>query len=261
MRKIFLFTLASCLLIMGIVVSSTSVYACGRQGGSEVGHQGDSETHAHNKEGKTMSNIETANGVESAKGATVQAIPQVTAQVTQAEVGKPAPEFMTEDIKGEHVMLSSYKGKIVVLEWTNNECPYVRKHYDTGNMQKLQQEATKDGVVWISIVSSAKGKEGNVSPQEAQTIIDKEKAFPTYKILDESGAIGHLYGAKTTPHMFVIDQNGILAYSGAIDDNESFKPATVTGAKNYVREAIDALKAGKPVPTSQTQPYGCGVKY
>lgn len=128
-------------------------------------------------------------------------------------------------------------------------------------MQKLQKEVTDDGVIWISIASSAKGKEGYTSPEEAKAIMEEQGAHPTHKILDVDGSIGHLYGAKTTPHMFVIDQNGVLVYSGAIDDNNSYKPETVEGAKNYVREALKSLKEGKPVETSSTQPYGCGVKY
>ncbi|OIN87182.1 MAG: thioredoxin family protein [Alphaproteobacteria bacterium CG1_02_46_17] len=178
-----------------------------------------------------------------------------------AEVGKPAPEFMANDLNGDHVMLSALKGQTVVLEWTNHECPYVQKHYGSGNMQKLQKEAADDGVVWISIVSSAKDKEGYTSPEEAKTIMEQQAALPTHKILDVDGTIGHLFGAKTTPNMFVIDKDGILVYSGAIDDNNSFKPETIEGAKNYVREALASLKAGKPVEMSSTQPYGCGVKY
>lgn len=177
------------------------------------------------------------------------------------KVGQPAPEFMANDIKGDHIMLSALKGKTVVLEWTNHECPFVRKHYGSGNMQALQAEATKDGVVWISIVSSAKDKEGHVTPEEAAKIISDEKALPTHKILDESGEIGKLYGAKTTPHMFVINKDGVLAYAGAIDDKSGTDPEEVKTAKNYVREALADLKSGKPVTTPSTNPYGCGVKY
>ncbi|HRK97682.1 MAG TPA: redoxin family protein [Alphaproteobacteria bacterium] len=180
---------------------------------------------------------------------------------TVAEVGKPAPEFMLDDVNGEHVMLSALKGKTVVLEWTNHECPYVKKHYDSGNMQKLQKEATDDGVVWISIVSSSEGKEGFTTPEEAKAIMAEQAAHPSNKLLDTNGVIGHLYGAKTTPHMFVIDKDGVLVYAGAIDDNNSYKPESLEGAKNYVREALAALKEGKPVENATTQSYGCGVKY
>ncbi len=178
-----------------------------------------------------------------------------------AEVGKPAPEFMANDINGNHVMLSLLKGQTVVLEWTNHECPYVNKYYSSGTMQALQKEATGDGVIWVSIVSSAKGKEGYTTSEEARTIMEEQGAHPTYKVLDTDGTIGHLYGAKTTPHMFIINKDGILVYSGAIDDSNSFKPETLAGAKNYVREALTSLKEGKPIEVSSTQPFGCGVKY
>lgn len=183
------------------------------------------------------------------------------ANAADAEIGKPAPAFTATDTNGKTVTLGDFKGKPVVLEWTNHECPFVRKQYDTGNMQKVQETATKDGVVWISIVSSAKDKEGHTTAAEANAIIAKEKAHPTHKILDEDGSIGKLYGAKTTPHMFVIDKDGTLAYAGAIDDNPSHDPKTVAGAKNYVLAALDDLKQGQSVTTPSTQPYGCGVKY
>jgi len=184
-----------------------------------------------------------------------------TAAQASPEIGKPAPEFMANDTNGKHVMLSELKGKTVVLEWTNHECPFVRKHYGSGNMQALQKEATADGVIWVSIVSSAKGKEGNVTAEEANKITADQKAFPTHKILDEDGTIGKLYGAKTTPHMFVIDKDGVLVYAGAIDNTPSADPDDVKTVKNYVREALADLKAGKSVTTPSTNPYGCGVKY
>lgn len=193
--------------------------------------------------------------------ATLALIPFSVTAHAAPEIGKPAPEFMANDTNGNHVMLSALKGKTVVLEWTNHECPFVKKHYNGGNMQALQKEATADGVVWVSIVSSAKGKEGNTTAEEANKIMVEQKAVPTHKILDESGAIGTLYGAKTTPHMFVIDKNGILAYAGAIDDKSSADPEDIKTAKNYVRAALADLKAGKPVETPATNPYGCGVKY
>ena len=183
------------------------------------------------------------------------------AHAAAAEVGKPAPAFTATDTNGKTVALGDFKGKPVVLEWTNHECPYVRKHYDTGNMQKAQEAATKDGAVWISIVSSAKDKEGHTTTEEANAITAKEKAQPTHKIMDTDGTIGKAYDAQTTPHMFVVDKDGTLAYAGAIDDNSSYDPKTVEGAKNYVLAALDDLKNGKPVTTATTKPYGCGVKY
>lgn len=180
----------------------------------------------------------------------------------EPEIGKPAPEFMANDTKGDHVMLSTLKGKTVVLEWTNHECPFVKKHYESGNMQSVQDTATKDGdVVWVSIVSSAKGKEGHVTAVEADKIVADQKAHPTHVLLDESGAIGQLYGAKTTPHMFVIDKDGVLVYKGAIDDKAGFDKEDLKTAKNYVLAALESLKAGKPVEPAETKPYGCGVKY
>jgi peroxiredoxin len=192
---------------------------------------------------------------------TLALLPLSTSAMAAPEIGKPAPEFMANDTNGKHVMLSELKGKTVVLEWTNHECPFVVKHYGSGNMQALQAEATKDGVVWVSIVSSAKDKEGNVTAEEANKIVADQKAMPTHKILDESGEIGKLYDAKTTPHMFVIDKNGVLVYQGAIDDKSGFDQEEIKTAKNYVRSALAEVKAGKPVEVSSTKPYGCGVKY
>lgn len=184
-----------------------------------------------------------------------------TVAFASAELGKAAPEFMTNDTNGKHVMLSELKGKTVVLEWTNPDCPFVHKHYDDGNMQALQTEATKDGVVWVSINSSAKGKEGNYSADALNKIYADKKSAQSHLIIDESGNIGALYGAKTTPHMFVIDKNGVLAYAGAIDDKSGFDKEENKTAKNYIRAALADLKADKPVEVSSTKPYGCGVKY
>ncbi len=178
-----------------------------------------------------------------------------------AEVGKPAPDFTATDIKGNAVKLSDLKGKNVVLEWTNQECPFVVKHYKSGNMQATQQKATEGGAVWIAINSSAPGMQGNVTAEQAVKIEEEVGAHETNRILDPSGEIGQLYGAKTTPHMFVIDKEGTLAYAGAIDDKPDADPASVEGAKNYVLAALDDLNAGKPVETPTTASYGCGVKY
>ena len=177
------------------------------------------------------------------------------------ETGKPAPDFTATDIKGNPFKLSDHKGKTVVLEWTNHECPFVMKQYGTKNMQNTQKAAHDKGAYWVSIVSSAEGRQGHTTPEQAQKIVDESGATPDVKILDEKGEIGKLYGASTTPHMFVIDKDGNVAYMGAIDDNPSPRPETVEGAKNYVLTAIDELSAGKPVETPVTQPYGCNVKY
>ncbi|MCB1783892.1 MAG: thioredoxin family protein [Alphaproteobacteria bacterium] len=181
--------------------------------------------------------------------------------LASAEVGKPAPDFKATDIHGHEFKLSEQKGKTVVLEWTNNECPFVKKHYGSGNMQATQKQATDKGVVWVSIVSSAPGKQGNVTPEQAIEIEKEVGAHDTARILDESGEIGHMYGAKTTPHMFVIDPEGKLAYAGAIDDQPSPDPETVKTATNYVLAAVNDLSEGHEVATPVTTPYGCGVKY
>lgn len=176
-------------------------------------------------------------------------------------VGAPAPAFSGTDTQGKKVSLADAKGKYVVLEWHNQGCPFVAKHYDSGNMQRLQKELTGKGAVWYTVISSAPGKQGHVSGAEADAYVKKEGAAPTHVILDEDGAIGRLYGAKTTPHMFLIDDKGTLVYAGAIDDKPSTDKADVEGAKSYVRAAFDEAKAGKPVTTATTPPYGCSVKY
>lgn len=177
------------------------------------------------------------------------------------EIGKPAPDFEASDIKGQPFKLSDHKGKIIVLEWSNHECPFVGKHYGSGNMQKTQKTALDKGAEWVTIVSSAPGRQGHTDAAQAAKILEETGSTPTAKILDESGQIGKLYGARTTPHMFVIDKEGNLAYAGAIDDNSSPKPETVKDAKNYVLTALDEVIAGKAVSTPQTEAYGCAVKY
>ena len=176
-------------------------------------------------------------------------------------VGKPAPDFTGVDSQGSKHTLSQYKGKTVVLEWTNHECPYVKKHYNSGNMQKLQKNATNNGIVWLSIISSRPGKQGHVSGEQANQLTQSRNAAPTAVILDETSEIGLLYGAKTTPHMYIIDKTGQLVYMGGIDNIPSKDEEDIAGAKNYVRAALDAMTAGKTIEDSITRPYGCSVKY
>ena len=176
-------------------------------------------------------------------------------------VGQPAPAFTLKDETGKERSLADFKGKTVVLEWFNYGCPFVKKHYGSGSMQKLQKAATDDGVVWLSVVSSAPGKQGHLTPDEAVAKKKEEGIGATALLLDENGDTGKLYGAKTTPEMFVIDREGVLVYKGAIDDQPTPDPATLDGARNYVVEALAALKAGKPVGAAETKPYGCSVKY
>lgn len=185
-------------------------------------------------------------------------LPNAQAEV---EVGKPAPEFTATDTNGVEHKLSDFKGKNIVLEWSNHECPFVVKHYEGGNMQKLQKEATDNGAVWLTIVSSAEGKQGNVTAEEANKIMAEAGTHSTARMLDASGEIGKLYGAKTTPHMFVIDKEGMLVYAGAIDSDSSHKAESIEGATNYVREALNSLNAGEPIKVASTNPYGCSVKY
>ncbi len=158
-------------------------------------------------------------------------------------------------------MLSSYKGKYVVLEWMNPECPFIRKHYGTGNMQALQKEAVQKGAVWFSVDSSAAGKQGHLTAEQARVFQQEENNAATAILLDSDGAVGRLYGAKTTPHMFVINPAGVLIYAGAIDDKPSADPDDVKTAVNYVRQALNEAMAGKPVSVAQTKSYGCSVKY
>lgn len=177
------------------------------------------------------------------------------------EVGRPAPAFDVKDAAGKPVSTESLKGKTVVLEWTNPTCPFVRKHYESRNMQTLQAEAGKQGVVWLTVNSGSEGKVGTLTGNEAIEQAKTSGATPAHYILDTTGELGHLYGAKTTPHMFVIDPKGNIAYMGAIDDDTSTNPAKIGTARNFVRDALAEVAAGKAVKTAATQPYGCGVKY
>lgn len=184
-----------------------------------------------------------------------------TLTAAAARVGNPAPEFTGTDSHGQTQNLSDYRGKYVVLEWTNNGCPFTRKQYDSGNMQKLQKEWTARGVVWLTILSSAPGKQGYMSAAQENAYIDRVHADPTAAILDPSGAIGRLYDAKTTPDMYVIDPSGKLIYSGAIDDHPTTDVSDIPVSKNYVSAALTDAMAGRAVTPDYTRPYGCSVKY
>ena len=178
-----------------------------------------------------------------------------------ATVGQQAPTFTGKDSQGKTIALDQYRGKYVVLEWTNRDCPYTAKQYNSGNMQALQREWTAKGVVWFTVLSSAPGEQGYLSATEENAQIARVHAHPTAAILDPTGEIGKLYSAKTTPHMFVIDPTGKLIYDGAIDNKPTTDTADVKTAKNYVSAALTEAMAGQPVEVALTRPYGCSVKY
>ena len=178
-----------------------------------------------------------------------------------ARVGEPAPDFTATDTNGKVHTLSEYQGKFVVLEWTNRGCPYTQKHYNSGNMQRLQREWTSRGVVWLTVLSSAPGKQGYVTASEENAYLKQANAAPTAVLLDPAGTLGHLYDAKTTPHIFIINPKGALIYNGAIDDRPTTDVSDVNGAKNYVSIALEEATSGKPVSTPTSRPYGCSVKY
>jgi peroxiredoxin len=183
------------------------------------------------------------------------------AKAEETLVGQAAPNFTLADTYGNKHSLSDYKGKIIVLEWVNHDCPFVGKLYNSGKMQELQKTYTGKGVIWLSMNSSAPGKQGYRTPEEANELTRQKKAAPTALLLDSEGEVGRLYGAKTTPQMFIINKDGILVYDGAIDDIRSTNIDDIAKAKNYVQLALDELLAGKEVSVKTSQPYGCSVKY
>jgi hypothetical protein len=177
------------------------------------------------------------------------------------KVGEPAPDFKATDSNGQMHQLSDYHGKFVVLEWHNNGCPYTRKHYESGNMQHLQKTWTSRGVIWFTVISSAPGRQGYVTSQQENEYLKRMNAAPTAALLDPQGEVGRLYAAKTTPHMFVINGDGVLIYDGAIDSRATTDKSDVATATNYVSQALEEAMAGKPVTTPTSRPYGCSVKY
>lgn len=177
------------------------------------------------------------------------------------ETGKPAPEFSLKSASGAQVKLSDYKGKIVVLEWLNHGCPFVRKHYDSGNMQSLQEKYTGEGVVWLSVISSAAGKQGYSTPEKALKDKNENKSKASAILLDTDGAVGRLYGAKVTPHMFIVNMKGELAYQGAIDSIPSTEVEDVKEAQPFVAQALNSLRKGELVKVKESKAYGCTVKY
>lgn len=176
-------------------------------------------------------------------------------------VGQPAPAFSAADSNGKRHSLAEYRGRTVVLEWVNAGCPFVQKHYGSGNMQRLQAEAAKQGAVWLTVNSGAPGKQGHVDGKGANAFVADAKARPAAYLLDGDGRIGRAYGATTTPHMYVVRGDGVLVYAGGIDDKPTADQADVAGAKNYVLAALADVKAGRAVAVPAARPYGCSVKY
>jgi len=187
------------------------------------------------------------------------ALPALAAD--EAAVGSAAPNFTLTDSNGQQHSLSDFEGKYVVLEWLNHDCPFVVKHYETGNMQMLQRTVTEDGGVWLSIISSAPGKQGYLTSEEANKLSEEKNAAHTGLLFDPEGTVGKMYGAKTTPHMYIINPEGELIYAGAIDDKPSTRKSDVEGAHNYVMAALTQAKAGEEITNPTTTAYGCSVKY
>jgi len=187
----------------------------------------------------------------------VMAAPAAAAPV----VGQPAPNFKLADANGKPVTLSDFRGKTVVLEWNNPECPFVQKHYDSGNMQKTQAAAKAAGAVWLSINSGAPGEQGHMTGAAAKAFVASAKAQPTAYLLDPRGVVGKVYDAKTTPHMYIIDAKGTLVYAGGIDDKATADPGDINRARNHVLAALSEIRAGKAVSVATSRPYGCSVKY
>ena len=177
------------------------------------------------------------------------------------KVGAPAPDFKATDSNGRMRQLSEYRGKYVVLEWHNNGCPFTRKHYESGNMQRLQKEWTSQGVIWFTVISSAAGQQGYVTAEQENEYLKRMNAVPTAALLDPQGDVGRLYAAKTTPHMFIINPDGVLIYDGAIDSKSTTDQSDIAAATNYVSQALGEAMAGKAVSTPTSRPYGCSVKY
>jgi peroxiredoxin len=178
-----------------------------------------------------------------------------------ATVGQKAPEFSAKDTTGKTVNLADFKGKTVVLEWVNPGCPYVRKHYGAGNMQSTQKDAADKGVVWLAINSTDTGHQDYLAPAALQKWMTEQKAPSAHTLMDESGKVGQLYAARTTPHMYIINPQGVLVYAGGIDSIASANPADIKSATNYIKQSLGETLSGKPISNAITKPYGCSVKY
>lgn len=202
------------------------------------------------------------NTIQQARGIALFALLSfVSFAQASVSTGETAPDFSLTGSDGKTYQLSDYRDKTVILEWTNHDCPYVRKHYEFGNMQSLQKKFTEEGVIWLSVISSRPGAQGYVTADQANQLTKTRGAQPTSVLLDPKGDVGRMYGARTTPHMYIIQPGGKLVYQGAIDDRPSARKSSLQGANNYVLAAMDDLKAGRAVQVAQTSAYGCSVKY
>jgi len=199
--------------------------------------------------------------IGSAAASAITAAALIVSSADAAPPGNAAPAFKELNTSGKDISLADFRGKTVVIEWTNHGCPFVQKHYNSKNMQATQAAAAKDGVVWLSVISSKPGSQGHVSPEQADKLTLDRGAKPRHVLLDPDGSMGRAYGAKTTPHMFIITPDGKVAYNGAIDSIQSNKVDDVPKAINYVTTGLAALKAGKAPDPAATVPYGCDVKY
>ena len=206
---------------------------------------------------KLLVTLAACGGFAGLAGVTPDVIPEAAAQA----VGQAAPNFTLTDSNGRAVSLASFRGRNVVLEWNNPDCPFVRKHYDSGNMQRTQAAATRDGAVWLTINSSAAGNQGHVSGAQANAFVARSSARPTAYLLDHHGQVGRRFGARTTPHMYIVNAAGNLVYAGGIDDRPTANPADITGARNHVLAALAEIRAGRAVSVPTSRPYGCSVKY
>lgn len=208
-----------------------------------------------------MSNFVVARRSLILGGVALAVVPAAAFAITSPDLGKPAPLFTAVDSNGKSWSLGDLKGKVVVLETTNHDCPYVRKHYNGENMQAQQREAAAKGVVWLTVASSATGEQGHVTAQQANDLTRSRDAAPAAVLLDPQSKIARAYGATVTPHMYVIDAKGMLVYKGGIDSIPSSNPGDIPEARQYVRLALDEVLAGKPVTEASTQAYGCTLKY
>lgn len=192
---------------------------------------------------------------------TIAAIALASPLAAAQRTGTIAQDFKLTDVNGKTVQLSQFRGKTVILEWHNPGCPFVAKHYSSGNMQATQKAARQQGAVWLTINSGAKGKQGHMTGAEAKTLMAQQNIQSTNYLFDTKGVVGKAYGAKTTPHMYIINGKGVLVYQGGIDDKPTANPADIKEARNHVLAALDEMKAGKKVSVTQARPYGCSVKY